>query len=114
MKTICICGSTRFINQMSWLAWDREKEGHIVFTPRLLPGNTPGLHGSYAPDSHAAEAANVKVLIDAAYKRKIEMSDEVLVYNEGGYIGESTRSEIAHAERLGKPVTYVFDKPATK
>jgi len=92
---------------MSFLAWEYEKQGSIVFTPRLLPAGRPGLHGSYAPESHAAEAANVKELIDAAYFKKIEMSDKVFVYNRGGYIGESTRNEIGHATKLGKPISYL-------
>lgn len=35
------------------------------------------------------------------------MADEIFVVNVGGYIGESTRSEIAYAEALGKGVRYL-------
>jgi hypothetical protein len=49
----------------------------------------------------------VKTALDELHKRKIELADEVLVLNVGGYIGKSTRSEIDHAERLGKPVRYL-------
>jgi hypothetical protein len=31
----------------------------------------------------------------------------VLVLNVGGYIGESTRSEIEYAEQVGRPVRYL-------
>ena len=32
------------------------------------------------------------------HKRKIDMADEIFVINVGGYIGESTRNEIAYAK----------------
>jgi hypothetical protein len=35
------------------------------------------------------------------------MCDNVLVLNVGGYIGDSTKSEIEYAERIGKPVRYL-------
>ena len=35
------------------------------------------------------------------------MADEVYIVDPGGYIGESTRREIAYAESLSKPVRYL-------
>lgn len=35
------------------------------------------------------------------------MADEILVVNVGGYIGHSTRREIAYARRLGKRVRWL-------
>ncbi|MEU3297051.1 hypothetical protein ABZ722_32515 [Streptomyces longwoodensis] len=40
------------------------------------------------------------------HRRKIEVADEVLIVNPGGYIGDSTRSEITYASSLGKPIRY--------
>jgi hypothetical protein len=39
--------------------------------------------------------------------RKIDMSDRVHIINVGGYIGDSTRREIEHAKKTGKPITYL-------
>ncbi len=39
--------------------------------------------------------------------RKIDLADEIFVINVGGYIGESTRSEIAYAEETGKKINYL-------
>ena len=41
------------------------------------------------------------------HKRKIDMADAIYVINVGGYIGESTRSEIEYAIRNGKEVRYL-------
>lgn len=32
---------------------------------------------------------------------------EILVLNVGGYVGDSTRSEIAYAQRRGKTIRYL-------
>lgn len=49
-----------------------------------------------------------KALLDALHLHKIDLADRVVVVNPGGYVGESTRREIAHARAAGKPVTFTF------
>jgi hypothetical protein len=51
----------------------------------------------------------LKVRLDELHKRKIDLADEVLILNVGGYLGESTRSELAYARYLGKPVRFLED-----
>lgn len=46
-------------------------------------------------------------MLDDMHKRKIDMADEIFVINVGGYIGNSTRSEIEYAGANGKPVHYL-------
>jgi hypothetical protein len=46
-------------------------------------------------------------MLDDMHKRKIDMADEIFVINVGGYIGESTRSEIAYAESKGIGVKFL-------
>ncbi|PHU38894.1 hypothetical protein CSX02_00125 [Agathobacter ruminis] len=41
------------------------------------------------------------------HKRKIDMADYIYVINVGGYIGESTKSEIDYAELHDKTVKYL-------
>jgi hypothetical protein len=53
----------------------------------------------------------VKTGLDQLHKRKIDLADEILVLNVGGYIGDSTRSEIEHAEITGKPIRWLEPKP---
>lgn len=97
---VCICGSTRFIEAIAALQWHFEKAGSITFAPLYLPpqiGTGP----------HLAEAAGVKERIDELFKRKIDRSDQVVVCDIGGYIGESTRSEIEYATARGLLVRYL-------
>lgn len=47
-----------------------------------------------------------KAILDALHLRKIDLADRILIVNPGGYVGESTRREIAYAEGAGKPITF--------
>ena len=51
----------------------------------------------------------VKEIVDAVHFRKIDISDEVLILNIDGYIGESTRNELNYARRTGKKISYLED-----
>lgn len=44
--------------------------------------------------------------IKEIHRRKIDASDEILVVNPLGYIGDDTREEIIYAENAGKIVKY--------
>ena len=48
-----------------------------------------------------------KEMLDDMHKRKIDMADEIYVINVGGYIGDSTRSEIDYALPKGEKVHYL-------
>ena len=48
-----------------------------------------------------------KEMLDDMHKRKIDMADEIFVINVGGYIGDSTRSEINYAKEHGKIINYL-------
>ena len=80
-----------------------------------LAGNiviTVGLFG-HSGDDEAWEGMDentltaTKIMLDDMHKRKIDMADGIYVINVGGYIGESTRSEIEYAMKTGKTVQYL-------
>ncbi|WP_442928175.1 hypothetical protein [Microbacterium sp. CCNWLW41] len=54
-----------------------------------------------------------KAVLDALHLRKIDLADRVLVVNPGGYVGDSTRREIAYARAQGKAVSFTLpeDQP---
>ena len=49
----------------------------------------------------------LKARLDELHKRKIDLADRVFILNAGGYIGDSTRSEIECAKIHCKPVEYL-------
>ena len=101
-KVICLCGSTRFTEYMLVKQWELTKQGHIIVSWCALPEWY--FHGE--DKTHIGDQEGVKQIVDEVHKRKIDLADEVFVLNIGGYIGESTRSEIAYAMKIGKPVFY--------
>jgi len=99
-NVVCLCGSTRFTDEMLIKQWELTKAGKIVLSWCALPE-------SYFKGSHIGDIESVKDVVDEVHKRKIDLSDEVLVINVGGYIGDSTRSEIEYANKIGVPVIYL-------
>ncbi|NTW38513.1 MAG: hypothetical protein HGA44_01285 [Cellulomonadaceae bacterium] len=90
-EIVCICGSTRFVDEMHAANRDLTFAGVIV----LAPGGA----GEKITDEQTAALA-------ALHLRKIDLADRVLVVNPGGYVGESTSREIAYARATGKAVSF--------
>jgi len=104
-RIVCICGSTRFMAEMAEENLRQTAAGHIVVAPGC-DMKTP--HPLWADP---ADAEALKVRLDALHKAKIRLADVVVIVAPGGYIGDSTRSEIAYAREHGKPVVYSPPKP---
>ena len=49
-------------------------------------------------------------MLDKMHFQKIDMADEIFIINVGGYIGESTKREIAYAESKGKVINYLEEE----
>jgi len=96
-KVITLCGSTKFKEQYLEAQKSLTLEGNIVISV--------GLFGHSGDDEVWSEGT--KAMLDDMHLRKIDMADEIFVINVGGYIGESTRREIAYAKNTGKSVKYL-------
>ena len=96
-KVITLCGSTRFKDEFIATQKRLSLQGCIVISV--------GLFG-HSGDEEVSRPG-VKEMLDDMHLRKIDMADEVMVINPGGYIGQSTRREIEYAKSVGKPVNYL-------
>ena len=103
-KVITLCGSTKFKEEFYEVQKRLTLEGNIVVSV--------GLFG-HSGDSEVWDGmdegtlSKTKEMLDDMHKRKIDMADGIYVINVGGYIGDSTRSEIKYAKSLGKSVDYL-------
>lgn len=88
---VVLCGSIKFAEAFKAAHFAETMAGKIV----LLP--CTGI---------ADEAFR-----DAMHKRRIDVADEVLIINVGGYIGESTGRELAYARSKGKKVRFLESCP---
>ena len=116
-KVITLCGSTRFTNEMLIIQWTLTKQGNVVLSWCALPGKYFQENSLDMNKSHIGDQEGVKEIVDEVHKRKIDLSDEIFVLNIGGYIGESTTSEIKYAMENNISVKYLepeWDYPALK
>ena len=103
-KVVTLCGSTRFKDEFMKAQKDLTLKGYIVISV--------GLFG-HSGDSEVWEnmdegtLTKTKEMLDDMHKRKIDMADEIFVINVGGYVGDSTKSEIEYATKPGKKVNYL-------
>lgn len=103
---VCLCGSTRFWREFQEASLRETLAGKIVLSigaARCADADDKSF-GGYVPVS---EWDKQKESLDQLHKEKINLCDEVLVLNVDGYIGESTRSEIEHAEKGNKIIRYL-------
>ena len=105
-KVITLCGSTRFKDEFTEAQKRLTLDGNIVISV--------GLFGHSGDDDvwenmEEGTLTKTKEMLDNMHKRKIDMSDEIYVINVGGYIGESTQSEIEYARKHGKTIKYLVE-----
>jgi len=96
-KVITLCGSTRFKEVFLEAQKRLTLEGNIVISV--------GLFGHSGDNEVWTDG--VKDMLDRQHLAKIDLADEIFVINVGGYIGDSTRREIAYAEYKGKTIAYL-------
>lgn len=92
---ITLCGSIKFKDEFIKVQEKLTLEGNIVFTPNFF--------NNIKKENMDLET---KKMLDKMHRQKIDMSDEIYVINPGGYIGESTKSEIEYAKAKGKKISY--------
>ena len=94
-KTVCICGSSKFKNEIEHAAKHLYLLGNVVLKMHA--------YGHSGDD----EAWAIKPMLEEMYSDMIAFADFIFVVNKDGYIGESTRNEINLAKKLNKPITYL-------
>ena len=103
-KVITLCSYTKFKDEFLREQKRLTLEGNIVISVGLF-----GHSGDNKVWENMDERTltKTKEMLNDMHKRKIDMADEIFVINVNGYIGESTKSEIAYAENTGKTVNYL-------
>jgi len=100
-KVITLCGSTKFEAEFAEVNQRLTMEGCVVISLGMF--SLPDL-----PDyDWTVDSSDLKGRLGGVHFQKIRMADEVYIVDPGGYVGESTRREIAYAESLGKSVRYL-------
>lgn len=95
MKSVVICGSLRFKEEMHVFAEKLRSFGVVVYEPEYVP----------LDDSTPEQYKNFIALgMTHEHFYKIRMADVVFIYNKDGYSGNSTTLEIGYSVAAGKPL----------
>jgi hypothetical protein len=100
-KVVTLCGSARFEAAFAEVNQRLTLEGCVVLSLGMF--GLPELDGY----DWTADSEGLRQRLGDVHLQKIRLADEVYVVDPGGYVGESTRREIAFAESLGTPVRYL-------
>ncbi len=94
-KIITLCGSSRF-----------KAEHEAMQARETLLGAIVIPMGFYHHLQQVPITAEQKRMVDELHFCKIDLSNEILVVNPNGYIGESTTGEIAYAIATHKEIRF--------
>lgn len=95
---VCLCGSTRFKSEFERAGEEETLAGRIVLTL-----------GIFSAASGRTLSVGELELQHRLHRSRIDMADEILVVNPGGYVGDSTADEIAYARAQGKRVRWLHE-----
>lgn len=102
---VCLCGSTRFSEAFHEANLHETLAGRIVLS----------IGCDFKSDTDLLLAGELteqdKIRLDELHLRKIDLADEILVLNVGGYTGQSTKREIAYAREHGKRIRWLEQFP---
>ncbi|MDD5750579.1 MAG: hypothetical protein PHU56_02940 [Candidatus Pacebacteria bacterium] len=102
MKSVVICGSKRFREEILNFADELAEMGVVVYEPsfRWLEKWTEEEWAKLSDDIKKA----VVMGLTCQHYRKIDLADVVFVFNRDGYIGNSVNQEIGYAAAKAKPI----------
>ena len=95
---VCLCGSTRFKQAFIDANFRETMAGKIVLSVGWF---------SHADQTVYNPTVAEKDALDELHLRKIDLADEVLFLNVGGYMGQSTLRELSYAYQASKAIRFL-------
>jgi len=100
-QVVCLCGSSKFKEEFEHAAQVFTYHGWIVLSMCFFS------HHEKAKDNPNVDRFDrIKPALDELHKRKIDLADLVLFMDVGGYMGDSTKSELLYTQQHGKPYAF--------
>jgi nucleoside 2-deoxyribosyltransferase len=93
MRSVCICGSFRFYEEMVQLQNALHARGVLCEWP--LPG------ARYAPQAMTADQARDAII---QHLERMDRAECIFIFNKDGYLGNSVVMELGYAYARRKPV----------
>lgn len=99
MRSVVICGSKKYREQIHQFCLDLEKLGVLVFEPNFKEP---------LPEYYKAETENITQIIFKGLTLEhfdfIRKADVCFIFNQDDYVGTSVTMEMAYAHALNKPI----------
>ena len=105
MKSVVICGSRKFKQEINKFADELEALGVLVYAPDVDADHSEWDKVSKNYQHYVAMGLSYDHI------QKMRMADVVFVYNKDGYAGVSVTLEIGAAIALAKPIYALADDP---
>lgn len=100
-KIVTLCGSTKFKDEYARVNQTLTLHGNVVFSCGVFKGDYPDLE-------------KYEDMLGEIHRKKIDLSDGIVVINIDGYIGKHTKGEIEYAESKNKKIIYLENKDGVK
>ncbi len=103
MRSVVVCGSKRFREEISSFCDELEEAGVIVFRPNI---NEPIFEGEKLVSEHVTRMVFKGLTLE--HFDMMRKADVCFVYNKGGYVGASVTLEIGYANAISQ-ATYALE-----
>lgn len=104
MRSVCVCGSKRFREEIGGFCDGLEKNGVVVFRPNI---NEPIYEDQSIGSPHMTKMVFKGLTLE--HFDMIRKADVCFVYNKDSYAGTSVTLEMGFANALGK-IIYSLEK----
>lgn len=105
MRTVVVCGSKKYKDEIRRFCTELKKLGVIVFEPNF---EEPVLEDEFFHSKHVTKAVFKGLTLE--HFDWIRKTDVCFVYNKDGYAGVSVSLEMGYASALGKPIYALKEK----
>lgn len=104
MKSVVICGSKRYKDEIAAFATELEKLGVVVWPPNF---EEPLYEGTTLGSAHTTRMVFKGLTLE--HFQLIRKADVCFIYNKDGYVGTSVTLELGFAQALDRPI-YALEK----
>lgn len=99
MRSVVICSSKRYKDEVHQFALELEKRGVVVFEPNF---DEPVTEDSFFETKHITKSVFKGLTLE--HFDWIRKADVCFIYNKSGYAGVSMSMEMGFASALSKPI----------
>jgi hypothetical protein len=99
MKSVVVCGSKRYKDEIRLFCDELESAGVVVFRPNI---DEPMFEGDSIGSAHLTRMIFKGLTLE--HFEMIRKADVCFIYNKGGYVGASVTLELGFSQAMGMSI----------